>query len=448
MRFATAKSLPTGVPASPPSFYVWKLSGRAFSIHLSHEVIDRLNADVMKGFWAVPKRGAEIGGVLLGRVEGNAQDPDSEVNVFVEDYERVNCEHRRGPSYVLSEADRKRLGRALRRDAGAPQPVGWFRSHTRPGLYLDENDMSVVRGFFSAPSDVVLLVRPQASGPGAAGFFVWELDDMRRHASYQEFPFSTAALSNPPAVKTAQETEPVLVPVAGSMSDAGIVIEPEPGSDVEPEPPRPTQVTPPVPAFKPVAEPRLRAQLEASSRGLLVAARQALQVPRVRMAAYALAALACFGIIEYQIVVGGAPRQPSMAKVASLRVDRSGAYLQVRWDPKAPAVAKAEKAVLSISDSGQTRTLQLDSADLRDGRVAYAPTGADISFRLELQHADRTLTESIRVITAQPAAAAPAARTPEPPKQAAEERAEASEPATVATKPERTRRRVYYDDGL
>lgn len=30
------------------------------------EVVDRLEAEALKGLWAVPKRGAEVGGVLLG----------------------------------------------------------------------------------------------------------------------------------------------------------------------------------------------------------------------------------------------------------------------------------------------------------------------------------------------------------------------------------------------
>ncbi len=169
MRFGTEKFASTVGPSSLPAFYEWKTPGQSFSIQLSYEIIDRLHAEIMKGFWAVPKRGAEVGGVLLGKVVGTAALTAGEVTVFIDDYELVTCEHRRGPSYVLSEGDRKRIEKALRRTGGNHQAVGYFRSHTRPGLYLDEDDMAVIRSYFSNPKDVILLVRPHATRTSSGG---------------------------------------------------------------------------------------------------------------------------------------------------------------------------------------------------------------------------------------------------------------------------------------
>ena len=78
----------------------------------------------------------------------------------------LSCEHWRGASWTLSPKDRLKLGERLRRRQWpAPlEPVGCFRSHTRPGLYLDQDDFGVFSQFFSDPNQVFLLVRP---APGA-----------------------------------------------------------------------------------------------------------------------------------------------------------------------------------------------------------------------------------------------------------------------------------------
>src|SRR2546423_15153141 len=53
---------------SPVDTYIWKApAGDGPAIHLSLDVVDHMLQDVMRGFGAVPKRGAEVGGILLGR---------------------------------------------------------------------------------------------------------------------------------------------------------------------------------------------------------------------------------------------------------------------------------------------------------------------------------------------------------------------------------------------
>ncbi len=436
MRFGTARSKTTGVPPPVPASYEWRPPGLAFSIRLSHDLIDRLQPEVMKGFWSVPKRGAEIGGVLLGRVEGNAADPEAEVTIFVEDYERVDCEYRRGPSYVLSALDRKRLSRALRR-SGDQKVVGYFRSHTRPGLYLDKDDMEVLQALFAAPSDIVLLVRPAATGPATAGFFIWEQDDMQRHATYLEFPFDRAEL-----VKA-------LAPELPPQPEA------EPQGEGESEPLPEMQEPMPAPVASPPPAPRMIPRRSAPPPVPVSGPRPPFfaRVPfGARTAALVLAILTAFGAIEYQILTGRAHHAQSVTEgLAALRVEQNGSYLRVRWNPSAPGVAGAERGTLSISDGDKNMELQLDRADLRDGRVVYAPSGNDVSFRLELHHADRTVSEAIRVITAQQT---PKAKAPEPAAAKREAGVAAPAPATdeaapaaVVTKRKRPAR-VFFDDGL
>lgn len=423
MRFGSAKTNPTVAPSSLPAFYEWKTPGQSFSIQLSYEVIDRLHAEVMKGFWAVPKRGAEVGGVLLGKVVGTAALTAGEVTVFIDDYELVTCEHRRGPSFVLSEGDRKRIEKALRRTAGNSQVVGYFRSHTRPGLYLDEDDMAVIRSYFSNPNDVIMLVRPHATRTSSAGFFFWENDDMRRHSTYREFPFNKAELMKP-------------------LIDAAA---PEPVSEAA------ERV---VPAAEPVQAPAV------VSPPAQPAGRPPLSRPRLRTAAAVAAILLGVGIVEYQILSvprGGSSRGENSA---ALKVERNGNYLQVSWDRNAAVVARSKEGTLVISDGQVRKEIKLEPAHLRAGAVAYAPTSEDVDFRLELRDGKRSVTESLRVVSASPAegkSMQPAVSEPLMPRTDEEEsvpkfKTAAAEPNAaenaVRPKPVRKARPRFFDDGL
>ena len=72
--------------------------------------------------------------------------------------------------------------------------VGYWRSHTRPGLYLDQEDYSVILTYFSNPSQVFLLVKPSMGGQSVGGFFFWADGDIRRESPYEEFLFDQERL--------------------------------------------------------------------------------------------------------------------------------------------------------------------------------------------------------------------------------------------------------------
>src|ERR1022692_1200590 len=155
--------------------YVWEDPGDSIMIQVSLDLVERLSAAVQQGLGAGP-RGNEIGGVLL-------------------------------------------LGTRLARRA-ARQVVGYFRSQTRPGLYLDQDDFAVFSQYFPEPWQVFLLVRPSTEGPAMGGFFFWEDGDINRRSPYRQFPFDRARLAEgdfpitggQPAVAPAPRPVPVLVP--------------------------------------------------------------------------------------------------------------------------------------------------------------------------------------------------------------------------------------------
>jgi TonB family protein len=199
--------------ASVAAGYVWEDPGDSIMIQVSLDLVERLGAAVQQSLGAGP-RGIEIGGILLGRTL-----PGFGRAVLIEDFQPTPCEHVRGASYTLSPKDRRILGARLAHRA-ALEVVGYFRSHTRPGMYLDQDDFAVVSQYFPEPWQVCLLVRPATEGPAVGGFFFWEDGDVNRRSPYRQFPFDCARLAEGgfpiigghPAAVPAPRALPVLVP--------------------------------------------------------------------------------------------------------------------------------------------------------------------------------------------------------------------------------------------
>jgi hypothetical protein len=193
--------------------FIWEDPGDSIIIQVSLDLVERLGAAIQQGLGTGP-RGNEIGGILLGRAL-----PGFRRAVLIEDFELAPCEHMRGASYALSPKDRRLLGTRLARRPPR-QVVGYFRSHTRPGMYLDQDDFAVFSQYFPEAWQVFLLVRPSMEGPAMGGFFFWEDGDVNRRSTYRQFPFDGARLAaggfpiagGQPAAASALRSVPVLVP--------------------------------------------------------------------------------------------------------------------------------------------------------------------------------------------------------------------------------------------
>ncbi len=251
---------------------------------------------------------------------------------------------------------------------------------------------------------------------------------MRRHSTYREFPFSKAELLKPLL------DEPDAEPVAATVE---------------------TTAT----AQQPVRE---RAAAPARAAVPMFAFGSRLNLKK---AAAVAAVVLGVGAMEYQILgvrggSGGGEGSPA------LKVERNGNYLQVSWDRNAPIVARSKEGLLVISDGQFRKEIKLEAAHLRGGTVAYAPSGEDVNFRLELKDGQRSVSESLRVVTASPAdgrGMQPAVSEPAMPRTDEEEAhpqfknagqvaaADRRVPAENAIRPKPARKaRVsrFFDDGL
>ncbi len=359
---------------SPREHYVWQPPGKPFTIKLAFDVIDRMNVEIMRGFGAVRRRGTEAGGVLLGRI-----DPvGSHSYITVDDFEPVPCEYAFGPSYILSTQDLQHLRKSLAQfdpSAGLDiYTVGYYRSHTRDGLFLDDGDLKFFREYFPDPLHIALLVKPFATRAGAAGFFFEEPNGVIvGRASYLEFPFRRKDL-----VESSGDPEEAPPEVRHSRPKRSV---PSPAR-YEPEPVETTVVpiyeTKPIPGIpdyetKPMfghysAEP-VRGR---SPAGWLIFA--------LMLVVFAVAAGYRYsGTMMQSSAVS--PADPFGLNLTASRVDDN---ILVKWDRQSLAVKGGWRGLLTITEGGDSKAVQMDVPQLQNGTVLYRHVAPEIHFKLEV----------------------------------------------------------------
>jgi protein TonB len=97
----------------------------------------------------------------------------------------------------------------------------------------------------------------------------------------------------------------------------------------------------------------------------------------------------------------------------ALRVERTGSELLLTWNNDSSAIRNASRAVLSISDGEQHENVDMDLAQLRNGRIEYLPVTGDVVFRMEVSGKDnaKTASESVRVLRTRPSPMPPDSQT-------------------------------------
>lgn len=355
------------------TFYAWEVPGKSISIHLDFEVVDQVLSEVMQGFGAVPKRGAEVGGLLLGTIREGSQPI-----VHIQDFEPVLCEHARGPSYLLSAADDERLTAAVEKWRIRPsgrkiQVVGFYRSHTREGLGLNEEDLDLFEKRFAEPGQVFLLVKPFATRASVGAFFFREDGGMRSESSYQEFPFRRRDLGGGTAVPPAEYPE-LDLPQPDRITSLSLVEDPPPA----------------------VTSPKLKRNvwIPLSFIFLLVGVMLGFQAAiSLRPVGSATAAHDPYALL--------------------LTAAKSNDTVNLRWDRQAPAILKARSGLLTITDGAYNKTLELDQSQLQNGTVIYRFLTSHVTFRLEVFSRDRaSVVESLEFHTDVGAAPSPPEASP------------------------------------
>ena len=285
----------------------------------------------MEAFFAIPRGGLEIGGVLFGQYR--------EGTLRIEAFRMLECEHATGPSFTLSEADQVRL-RVLLDSALAEGllPVGWFRSRTRSEISLSDADIAVHDTHFPEPWQVVLVLRPEVTRPMRAGFFFREGE---RSMSCPEFVVEPFRMS--PTCPVAEVVQ------AGQVGNL-----------------------PHLPELK-----------------LLTGASAPRAFSRVLWVFALLVSLTGAGWAARQYLEVKTPERESL----SLEVLDRGGQLQLLWDHEARPVRAARRARLEITDGPERILTDLPVSQLKRGSFYYARETVRVDIHLIVIEANGKSTD-------------------------------------------------------
>lgn len=370
--------------------YLWEPPDKGVSVRIDLDVVDRMLAEVLRGFGVIPKRGVEIGGVLLGQfVEPGV--------VHITDYETVGCQHSRGSSYLLSPDETQRLrgvcDRWLSNPGGRTTVVGLFRSHTREGFHLTAEDADLLDRMVPDPSAVMLLVKPYATRVSTGGVFFREDGGIRKmDAPYLEFPFRRREL--------AEEAPEPLAPVPESNGDMA-------------EPSGRQQM--PMPEFTfggynqgdkgEMTQTLTSEQSYGLSGSQVIEETDGGKKKRNRTGwvwiPLSFIFLLLGVVLGFQVALSVGSRLPSNLRppdpfAMSLVASPSGNSVHVRWDRNAPAIQNSSRGVLHIQDGTSEQKVELDALQLLNGSVIYRRAAQNVKFRLEVFTSDKaTLSETV-----------------------------------------------------
>ena len=327
----------------------WSPEGAPVSIQMHLDAIDGIRRDVIE------ERSAEVGGLLLGGVESGGHP-----SVRIDRYQRIPCGHRLGPQFVLDQEDQAALVAAAESvlKTGDLSVVGLYRSHTRPGLQLEMADFEIMARYFSDPSDVMLLVKPESGNDITARFFRREPDAGAQPVG-PAFPFRGRALSLRPMDGAEEE-----------QTARSAAVKPD-------APERPRRL---VPDFVPLmVEPSRTPRPEPA---LLAATSTAGKRERnwwPLLAAILLAGGgACF-LLQPEPPCAFEPRarggDPAADRPLGLYVDPAGQTWHVSWNPNATALHDARTVQLFVREGDDQNRIDLSPHDLAAGIYQYRPAG-------------------------------------------------------------------------
>ena len=399
----------------------WTHGSRKFAIFVPADVLARLGMEVRVAFKRVPRRGLEIGGILVGRTEQR----DETTTFWIEGFESIDSEHRSGPSYILSEPDFAHLREALTRNGAAS--IGMYRSQTRSQqLVLQEPDIKLLERCFDSGDVLFLITCPAAA---RAAFFIREEGELK---CVYEFDLGT-----PLAPSVAPQSPPALAPDP-------------PGPT--PDPPETDRLTPPPPEIQtalvavsrqvnPLNPPenedeasgavqladRLRSSLGPAVEGS--ASDHVLAKPlggwlgrsaRFKKGTWLAAALIFSAFLGAVIGLLSHARPPAVrpqrlpSEGLRLSAEGNGGLLRLHWDPNFSAIRNPSRAVLHIQDGEYQIVKNLAPSEIRMGSVTYEPRSRDVTFRVEVSSPTANASGVVQVINLSAQSALPPDRAPEP----------------------------------
>ena len=139
----------------------WACAPLGGEIECAPAVLNAACAAALAGLRKLAKGGLEVGGLLFGeRANGLTR---------ILATRPIACEHRFGPSFVLSDTDKALLAETLegfRSDSElrSLELLGCYFSHSRHGAALTDHDIELFERYFGQADKIALLLIPNVSG--------------------------------------------------------------------------------------------------------------------------------------------------------------------------------------------------------------------------------------------------------------------------------------------
>ena len=381
----------------PQPICAWSEASRKFEIYLRPGVMGRLGTDSWVAFKRLPRRGLEIGGVLLGHTELR----EDSTTFWIDGFAAVKSEYRSGPSYVLSEADLGCLQDEVKKNG--PASIGLFRSQTRSEqLEIHEADAALFARFFDPTEALFLMVGPV---PGKVALFLRSNGNLR--CVHEFLLVSMSSILNggqnlrseeaEPSPAAAPEIRSALTPVVRQL-DAPKRVDKVASSDQAPDRPN---APPPLSSHEPQPEALEKKSIEPVETAPHVKASNGSGVKRGRwILAGTLGILlvtAALSVRAYSVRHSSAPARRALEYI-QLGVDRDGSSLRVHWDRTSPALRDATRAVLRVQDGRIQVDRILTASELSTGSVGYEPTNSELTVRLDVYSNELRATGLVQVV--------------------------------------------------
>jgi hypothetical protein len=343
----------SGRSHSPHSdYYAWEFPGAPARVHLHLGVVADLERQLLWQYQYNPE--AQLFGVLLGRVI-----PHGAINV--DDFERVE-----------GGENEEKLKPVLARWAAKADPelgiVGYYRSQSRDGFALTQDDVFLIHSQFAQSLSLVMLIKPSATSVATAGFFFALGGEAKSRFSFGRFPFDREqlaaerpALSDPAAASALPQVAPISVPRDPNLAPRK-TLEESIAEDT-------------VPALQPshAAAPENATRVEVIKIGT-----PARDLQWTWFAAAAALAILALGVELFQWF------GQSTDTAVSLQGTRLSQGLEVSWNQDA-RLFNGDGALLFIQEGEARKQFYLDLPKLRKGHLLYHPySKGEVELRMEV----------------------------------------------------------------
>jgi len=359
-------------------FFHWEQPGEPVQVLFHLNAVELLDRDAIRAGKSV------TAGILLGKRE------DGPIPTFViENYEPIPQATWRTTDSAFG--DRRQLKAMIDRWNSRPHRrvdvLGFHRSCMTDESALTEDDLAVAREMGVQPESLFLLIQPRAGQPSNGRLFL-----TKEGAVSWEWPataFNRAELSGRGAPR-----RPEIRPAAMKR-------------ELPPMPKRPPQ---------PEEGPRPQEYVEENP----TVENEPWKQIKWQWIAGALALMTLLAVVTFQIrsrLVRNAPETKSEMPVSSgfgLKFDRMGTDIRLTWDAQSASILNATGGQLIITDGPISKTVDLDTTDLKRGSLTYSPLTSDLMFKLKVNVVGATepVAESVRIIGGLPTPAAdPAVQT-------------------------------------